>query len=225
MEPGDQVGYSLSAFPAISPETSMRFGFSQNFVADSSVRGDRVKGSNFSSASFNLGVSVLLGARTLLDVSGSIGANDEAPDYGLRVSLPIQFKPAAASVRARPRRLGGGAQARHQKGHLRAVGDPQPLHDLPHQHLHRRLGQLELLGDKPVRLALPEQFEHGQMAWAEAGQQRAGPVKCGPIERMVGGGGILLNCASSGSAGTNVPPAATKCRAMVTTRNSRLIGT
>ena len=91
VEPGDQVGYSLSTFLAISPETSMRFGFSQNFVADSSVRGDRVKGSNFSSASFNLGVSVLLGARTLLDVSGSIGANDEAPDYGLRVSLPIQF--------------------------------------------------------------------------------------------------------------------------------------
>ena len=36
-------------------------------------------------------MSVILNSRTLLDVGGSIGLNDEASDYVLRVSLPIRF--------------------------------------------------------------------------------------------------------------------------------------
>ncbi|MEK0082124.1 transporter [Benzoatithermus flavus] len=89
--PGEQTGYSLSVFLAASPETSLRFGFSQAFVDEARSRGDDIKGSDFSSISFDLGASVIVGRRTLLDVSGSIGLNEDTPDYVIRVSLPIQF--------------------------------------------------------------------------------------------------------------------------------------
>jgi hypothetical protein len=88
---GDEYGYSLTTFLAASPETSWRFGFSQSFEGEDEFGGEDIEGSDFSAVSLNLGVSVVLGARTLLDVSGSIGANGGAPNYVLRVALPIRF--------------------------------------------------------------------------------------------------------------------------------------
>jgi hypothetical protein len=41
--------------------------------------------------SLGLGVSVILGAGTLLDVSGSVGLTEDAADYAVRVALPIRF--------------------------------------------------------------------------------------------------------------------------------------
>jgi hypothetical protein len=91
VQSGDAVFYSLSTYLAVSPETSMRFGFSQTFNSEDSFNGDDIKGSDTTSVSFEAGVSVILNSRTLLDIGGSIGLNDDANDYALRVSLPIRF--------------------------------------------------------------------------------------------------------------------------------------
>jgi len=88
---GDSIGYSLTAYLAASPETSLRFGFSQSFVDEAEFEGNRIQGSDFVSATLNLGASTTLGARTLLDVGGSIGLTDESPDFMIQVSLPLRF--------------------------------------------------------------------------------------------------------------------------------------
>jgi hypothetical protein len=88
---GDSVGYSLTAFLAASPETSLRFGLSQSFVDEAEFQGNRIRGSDFVSATLDLGASTILGARTLLDVGAGIGLTDESPDLTIQVSLPIRF--------------------------------------------------------------------------------------------------------------------------------------
>jgi hypothetical protein len=88
---GDSIGYSLTAYLAASPETSLRFGLSQSFVDEAEFQGNRIRGSDFVSATLNLGASTILGARTLLDVGAGIGLTDESPDFTVQVSLPIRF--------------------------------------------------------------------------------------------------------------------------------------
>jgi Putative MetA-pathway of phenol degradation len=88
---GDEVGYALTAFLAASPETSLRFGLSQSFVDEAEFQGNRLRGSDFVSATLNLGASTILGVRTLLDVGAEIGLTDESPDFTVQVSLPIRF--------------------------------------------------------------------------------------------------------------------------------------
>jgi hypothetical protein len=88
---GDSIGYSLTAFLAASPETSLRFGFSQSFLDEAEFEGSRIRGSDFVSATLNLGASTILGSSTLLDVGAGIGLTDESPDFTIQVSLPIRF--------------------------------------------------------------------------------------------------------------------------------------
>ena len=88
---GDAFGYSLSGFLAVSPETSLRFGVSQTFAEADELDDDTIDGSDTNAVSLDVGASVLLSARTLLDVSGSIGVTDDASDYSIGVSLPIRF--------------------------------------------------------------------------------------------------------------------------------------
>ncbi len=88
---GDAFTYSLSTFLAVSPETSLRVGFSQTFAGEDEFDNDTIDGSDTNAVSLNLGASVLLGTQTLLDVSGGIGVTDDASDYSIGVSLPIRF--------------------------------------------------------------------------------------------------------------------------------------
>jgi hypothetical protein len=91
LQPGDEWRYSLTVFLAASPESSLRFGFAQRFGQDAESDGSRLKGSDFTAATFDAGASVILGPRSLLDVTASIGLNEEAPDFGIGVALPIRF--------------------------------------------------------------------------------------------------------------------------------------
>ena len=88
---GDALGYSLTAFLAASPETSLRFGFSQSFVGEAEFEGDRIRGSDYVSATLNLGASTTLGGEDAPGRRGSIGLTDETPDFTIQVSLPIRF--------------------------------------------------------------------------------------------------------------------------------------
>ena len=91
MRLGDVFSYSITALLAASPETSLRFGFSQSFVGEAEgERGLPIR-DDFVSAAFNVGASVTLGARTFLDVGGSIGLTSDSPDFTIRASLPIRF--------------------------------------------------------------------------------------------------------------------------------------
>jgi hypothetical protein len=88
---GNRLGLSLGALLATGPETTLSLVLSQTFIDETEVGGREVRGSDLVVGSLGLGVSVVLGAGTLLDVSGSIGLTEEAADYAVRVALPIRF--------------------------------------------------------------------------------------------------------------------------------------
>jgi hypothetical protein len=53
--------------------------------------GGPVTGSDQLAASLSLGVATVLQQNMLLDVGVSVGLTEDAPDFGVAVSLPIRF--------------------------------------------------------------------------------------------------------------------------------------
>jgi len=91
LDPGDEVGLSLGAILAASPETSLRLTLSQRFIQETSLDGDRIAGSDGVVGVLSIGASSILGLGAFLDVSADIGLTDDAPDYAVTVSVPIRF--------------------------------------------------------------------------------------------------------------------------------------
>jgi hypothetical protein len=91
IDPGDEVLLSLGSVLAASPETALRFSLDQQFRRETTLRGVEVPGSDGIASSLSIGASTLLGPRTLLSLIASAGINDDAPDYVIRLSLPIRF--------------------------------------------------------------------------------------------------------------------------------------
>ncbi len=91
IEPGDEIGFSVGAFLAASPETSLRFVFDQRFINELEIGGLEIDGSDQTIGTFTIGASSVLGRGALLDVAGSIGLTNDGPDYSVFISLPIRF--------------------------------------------------------------------------------------------------------------------------------------
>ena len=92
VNPGDTIDWSLGALLAVSPETSINLGLSQQFRGHTSVDGTRIAGSNGVAALAQLGVDQLLGSRGLLSVTLGVGLTDDAPDYQLVISTPFRVR-------------------------------------------------------------------------------------------------------------------------------------
>jgi hypothetical protein len=91
IQPGDEVGFSLGAFLATSPETSLGVSLDQIFSDDDKVHGRVVNDSSQVQAVLNIGASSLLAPGILLQVNAGVGLTDESPDYVFTISLPIRF--------------------------------------------------------------------------------------------------------------------------------------
>ncbi len=91
IDPGDTIGFSVGAFLAASPETSLRFVFDQRFINELEIGGLEIDGSDQTIGTFTIGASSVLGRGALLDVAGSIGLTNDGPDYSVFISLPIRF--------------------------------------------------------------------------------------------------------------------------------------
>lgn len=91
IEPGDTLSFSASAVLAASPATSLRLGFSQQIAAETEVDGDEISGSDRTSGILTLGASAVVGPRALVDVALDVGLNDDAPDYAIRLAVPLRF--------------------------------------------------------------------------------------------------------------------------------------
>jgi hypothetical protein len=89
--PGDQLGFTVGTFLAASPEASLRLTFEQTFADEIEIDDREIEGSDRVLGSLNLGASVILGPRLLLDVVAGVGVTDDAPDYSIRASLPLRF--------------------------------------------------------------------------------------------------------------------------------------
>jgi hypothetical protein len=91
IDPGDEIGLSAGAVLAVSPETSLRFAPRIAFRDEFEVDGRAVPGSDRTVGVFTAGASTVLGRGVLLDLSTDIGLTEDAPDFGVFLSLPIRF--------------------------------------------------------------------------------------------------------------------------------------
>jgi hypothetical protein len=91
VQPGQQVGLSLGANLALSPETSLSVTLNQSWTDEVEVDGRSLDGSDQLAATFDFGGSAIIAPRTLLRVVTSIGLTDDSPDYGLRASVGYRF--------------------------------------------------------------------------------------------------------------------------------------
>ena len=91
VDPGDSYGFVLNATLAASPETSLSFGFQQSFSKDLEVGGRGVPNSGSNQGVLTIGASSILGDGVLLNVTLGAGLSDDAPDYFIRVGLPIRI--------------------------------------------------------------------------------------------------------------------------------------
>ncbi len=91
INPGDQLGFSVGALLAASPETSLRVVLNQTFVNELEVGDKAIGGSDQVFGTLNFGASSIIGRGKFLDLTAGIGLTDEAPDYSAGISLTISF--------------------------------------------------------------------------------------------------------------------------------------
>lgn len=91
IEPGDAYKLNLGTAVAVSPENSLTFSLNQSYYEELELNGQNIEGSDRLASSFNIGLSTIMGPRTLLQLNVSIGLTEDASDYGFEISLPIRF--------------------------------------------------------------------------------------------------------------------------------------
>ncbi len=91
VRPGDELGFSIGAFLAASPETSLRFLLNQSFADDQRRSGEVINGTDATASTLSIGAASLLGRGVLVDISPDIGLTEDAPDYAVQLSVPIRF--------------------------------------------------------------------------------------------------------------------------------------
>jgi hypothetical protein len=91
VDPGDSIGLKVGSLLAASPETSLRAGFDFTRSGRAKVAGSSVAGSDATVGILELGLATLLTGKTLLDVELGIGVTPDAPDFRVRLALPIRF--------------------------------------------------------------------------------------------------------------------------------------
>ena len=91
VNPGDSIGLKVGSILAASPETSLRAAFDFTRTSRARVGGASVAGSDATVGIVEIGLATLLTGKTLLDVELGIGVTPDAPDFRVRLALPIRF--------------------------------------------------------------------------------------------------------------------------------------
>ncbi len=93
VNPGNAIGLKAGTLLAASPETSLRASFELSRSARTRIATQDVAGSDATLGLLELGLAKVLTRSTLLDVQLGIGLTSDAPDFRLRLALPIRFGP------------------------------------------------------------------------------------------------------------------------------------
>ncbi len=91
INPGDQLGFSVGALLAASPETSLRVILNQTFVNELEIGDGAISGSDQVIGTLNFGASSIIGRGKFLDLTAEMGLTDEAADYSVGISVAIRF--------------------------------------------------------------------------------------------------------------------------------------
>jgi hypothetical protein len=91
IDPGDQLGFSVGALLAASPETSLRVVMNQSFSSEGEFAGKEISGSNQVGATMNFGASTIIGRGQFLDLTAGMGLTDDSPDYTVGLTYSSRF--------------------------------------------------------------------------------------------------------------------------------------
>jgi len=89
---GDHVDLQLGGLLAVSPDTSLSFGFDQQFRQDTRVNGVAIPGGNGVAAVALFGIDQVVSPRVLVDLTLGVGLTRDAPDYSFMVTVPIRLR-------------------------------------------------------------------------------------------------------------------------------------
>ena len=92
VNPGDPLGLKLGSILAASPRTSVRGVFELTRAGRTSIGGANVPGSDTVSAALQFGLSMLVTARSLVDVQVGAGLTPDAPDFTMTLAIPVRFQ-------------------------------------------------------------------------------------------------------------------------------------
>jgi hypothetical protein len=91
INPGDQLGLSVGALLAASPDTSLRVVLDQTYEKALTQNGVTVQGSDTVITALLFGASSNIGVGKFLDVWVQVGLTDTAPDYTFGVAYAVRF--------------------------------------------------------------------------------------------------------------------------------------
>jgi hypothetical protein len=91
INPGDQLGFSVGALLAASPETSLSIILNQTFVNELEVGDRALSGSDLVVGTLNFGASSIIGRGKFLGLTAGIGLTDNAPNYSVGISFAVPF--------------------------------------------------------------------------------------------------------------------------------------
>ncbi|HET7668873.1 MAG TPA: transporter [Burkholderiales bacterium] len=92
VNPGDPLGLKLGTILAASPRTSVRGMFELTRAGRTSFGGAHVPGSDTVSAALQFGLSMLVTARSLVDLQIGAGLTPDAPDFTMTLAVPVRFQ-------------------------------------------------------------------------------------------------------------------------------------
>lgn len=90
-ELGNGIGFRFSTILAANPGTSLRVGLDFTRYGKTKINGVDVPGSDTVSGMMEFGLSTLVSAHTLLDLSVGFGVTPDAPNLRIGMSLPIRL--------------------------------------------------------------------------------------------------------------------------------------
>lgn len=92
INPGDPLGLKLGTILAASPRTSVRGMFELTRAGRTSLGGTSIPGSDTVSAALQFGLSMLVTARSLVDVQIGAGLTPDAADFTMTLAIPVRFQ-------------------------------------------------------------------------------------------------------------------------------------
>lgn len=91
INPGDTWGTNLGLALALNLETSINFGWEQQFTGRAKVNGEKIPGSNLAVGNFRVGITHNLAQNSSLDLALNIGLTRDAPDVQITVAFPFRL--------------------------------------------------------------------------------------------------------------------------------------
>ncbi len=91
INPGNSWGFQLGMALALNLESSINFGWDQQFAGRTSLDGGSVPGSFLSTGTFRVGSSYVLAPGRSVDVGLGIGLTRDVPDFQFSFALPFRW--------------------------------------------------------------------------------------------------------------------------------------